>query len=114
MCAFEVGAGAEGAAGAGYDADAQGGLAVQPGEDFAQLGVAGHVDAVELFGPVERDEQDVGGRVGEEAVLRWRRLAAEGRRRHCRGQLVRVAREEGFQVEGSGKTEAESCGKYMA
>lgn len=49
---FEVGAGAKGPAGAGHDADAQGGFVVEPLPDGVEFVVAGNVDAVEGLGPV--------------------------------------------------------------
>lgn len=72
MGTFKVSAGAKGAAGSRYNADTQAGFFVQPIPDIVQLGVTGHIDAVELLGSVERHQQYIWGWVGEdcEACLR--------------------------------------------
>lgn len=75
---FQIRAGAEGSAGAGHDADAQGRLVVEPFPDGVEFVVAGHVDAVEGFGPVECDEEDGGGWEGEEGVLAGWRWGGKG------------------------------------
>ena len=62
---FEIGAGAEGASFAGYDTDAERGFVVEPGPEGVEFDVAGAVDAVELFGAGEGDEEDVGGGEGD-------------------------------------------------
>lgn len=66
---FEIGAGAKGPSRAGHDADAQGGFVIEPFPDGVEFVVAGDVDAVEGFGPVECYEEDGGDGEGEEGVL---------------------------------------------
>ena len=49
-----------------HDADAQLGLGVEPGPYLVEFPVARAVDAIELFGPVERDEEGVRGGEGKD------------------------------------------------
>ncbi len=63
---FEICSGAESAPGSGYDAHAKCRLLVHPLPYSVELFMAVEVDAVELFGSVERYEEDLGRRIGED------------------------------------------------
>lgn len=67
--AFQVGTRREGPAGAGDDSAAKLRLSVEPAPQRVEFCMAVGVDAIEVFWPVQADEEDVGCRKGDDTVF---------------------------------------------